>query len=457
LPKPVAEALRKAAIPQSAVGVWVQALGAPTPTVSINARDPMNPGSTMKLVTTLAALELLGPAYRWKTEVYVDGADLVLRGRGDPKLNAESFWMLLRNVRGRGVRELRGDVILDRSYFAPAQYAPLDDDVYRTYNVPPDALLVNFKALRLTFIPDEKGVQIYTEPTLPGLQVVNALKLGNGPCPDGSRPFREVTQASFESLPPRATFTGTYPVSCGERELSIALHDPQDYFAAFLRGLWSELGGTWTGGVRDGVVSPTAKLLYVHESEPLAEVVRDINKFSNNVMARQLFLTIGAERGGPPARTDEAVRVIKEWVASKKISAPELALENGSGLSRNERISVEHLAALLQAAWGSAMMPEFISSLPVAATDGTMKKRLNNQRVAGNAHVKTGLLSDARAIAGYVLDRHGRRQVVVMIVNHPRARDADAAQDALLEWVYEGATAPTRPITNRPVSSRPRP
>ena len=457
LPKPVAEALRKASIPQSAVGVWVQALGARAPTIAMNARDAMNPGSTMKLVTTLAALELLGPAYRWKTEVYLDGPDLVLRGRGDPKLNAESFWMLLRNVRGRGVRELRGDVILDRSYFAPAQYAPLDDDVYRTYNVPPDALLVNFKALRLTFIPDDKGVQIYSEPTLPGLQVVNTLKLGGGPCPDGSRPFRDVTQASFQSLPPRATFTGTYPVSCGERELNVAIHDPQEYFAAFLRGLWTELGGTWTGGVRDGVVSPTAKLLYVHESEPLSELVRDINKFSNNVMARQLFLTIGAEKGGPPARAEEAVRAIKDWVASKKISAPELALENGSGLSRNERISVEHLAALLQAAWGSAMMPEFISSLPVVATDGTMKKRLNNQRVAGSAHIKTGLLSDARAIAGYVLDRHGRRHVVVMIVNHARARDADVAQDALLEWIYEGPTAPTRPITNRPVASPPRP
>jgi D-alanyl-D-alanine carboxypeptidase/D-alanyl-D-alanine-endopeptidase (penicillin-binding protein 4) len=175
------------------------------------------------------------------------------------------------------------------------------------------------------------------------------------------------------------------------------------------------------------------------------------------VMARQLFLTMGAEAGGPPARAEQAVRVVKDWMASKKIAAPELVLENGSGLSRVERISAEHLAALLQAAWRSAVMPEFISSLPVVAADGTMKKRLNNQRVAGSAHVKTGLLADARAIAGYVLDRRGRRYVVVMIVNHARARDADAAQDALLEWVYEGPTAPTRPITNRPGASRPRP
>jgi serine-type D-Ala-D-Ala carboxypeptidase/endopeptidase (penicillin-binding protein 4) len=457
LPKPAADALRKAGIPQSSVGVWVQEIGAPSPTLSLNARSAMNPASTMKLVTTFAALELLGPAYRWKTEAFMEGDQLALRGRGDPKLNVEAFWMLLRNLRGRGLRELRGDVVLDRSYFAPAPYAPLDDDVFRTYNVAPDPLLVNFKSVRFTFIPQDQAVRLYVEPALPGLVVTNALKLGPGACPDGNRAFRELAQASFQSLPPRATFTGTYPVSCGERELNMAIHEPQDYFAAILRGLWTELGGSWTGGVRDGVVSPAARLLYVHESDTLAELVRDINKFSNNVMARQLFLTIGAEAGGAPARAEEAARVVKEWVAAKNINAPELTLENGSGLSRNERISPEHLAALLQAAWRSAVMPEFISSLPVVAADGTMKKRLNNQRVAGSAHIKTGLLSDARAIAGYVLDRHGRRHVVVMIVNHARAREADAAQDALLEWVYEGPTAPTRSITNRPAASRPGP
>jgi serine-type D-Ala-D-Ala carboxypeptidase/endopeptidase (penicillin-binding protein 4) len=175
------------------------------------------------------------------------------------------------------------------------------------------------------------------------------------------------------------------------------------------------------------------------------------------VMARQLFLTLGAESGGPPARAEEAARAIKAWIAAKKIVAPELVLENGSGLSRLERISAEHMAALLQAAWRSAVMPEFVSSLPVVAADGTMRKRLHGQRVAGSAHIKTGLLSDARAIAGYVLDKNGRRHVVVMIANHARARDADAAMDALLEWVYEGATTPTRAITNRPAASSRRP
>ena len=457
LPRTVRQALRTAGVPASSVAAWVQEVGAPRPSIAVRAETPLHPASVMKLVTTYAALELLGPAYRWKTEAYVDGEDLYLRGYGDPNLNYESFWLLLRNLRGRGLRDLRGDVVLDRGYFGPAQYSPFDSELFRPYNVTPDALLVNFKALRFTFVPEgDKGVRVFAEPQLPGLEVINQLKLGEGTCPDGNRAFRDLIQASFQSRPPRASFVGTYPVSCGERDLNIALHEPQDYVAAMIHQLWGEMGGTWSGNVRDGVVPPSARLVYVHESEPLGDIVRDINKFSNNVMARQLFLTLGAELGGPPARAEEAARAIREWVA-KKFAAPELVLENGSGLSRTERISAHHLAALLLAAWRSPVMAEFVSSLPVVAADGTMKKRLRGERIAGSAHIKTGLLADARAIAGYVLDRNGRRHVVVMIANHPKAPETDAAMDALLQWVYDSPTAPARPITNRPGASPSRP
>jgi D-alanyl-D-alanine carboxypeptidase/D-alanyl-D-alanine-endopeptidase (penicillin-binding protein 4) len=442
LPKQVLQGLRAAGVPPSAVGAVVQEAGGNRTELAVNANAVMNPASVMKLVTTYAALELLGPAYRWKTEAYLDGENLVLRGYGDPKLNYESFWMLLRNLRGRGLRELRGDVVLDRSFFdAGAQYAPFDSDLYRPYNVAPDALLVNFKALRFTFVPEgDRAVRVFAEPTL-GLEIVNTLRpSAQAACPDGNRAFRDLIQASFQPRPPRASFSGIYPVSCGERDLNVALHDPADYFAGILRQLWTELGGRWSGALREGVASPEARLIYTHESEPLAEIVRDINKFSNNVMARQLFLTLGAELGGSPGQAQKAARVVKEWVAEKKIRAPELELENGSGLSRLERISPAHLAQLLQAAWRSPVMPELMSSLPVAAADGTMRKRLRGERVAGQAHIKTGLLSDARSIAGYVLDRAGRRHVVVMLINHPRAPEADAAMDALIEWVYDGAT-----------------
>jgi len=447
LPKRVTEELRTAGIPASSVSVVVQEVGAPRAALTWNARTPRNPASVMKLVTTYAGLELLGPAYRWKTEVYQDGDNVVIKGYGDPKLAYQSFWMLLRNLRGRGLSAISGDVMLDRSYFAPMPDLPFDGDLYRPYNVAPDALLVNFKALRFSFVPGDAGVRIYVEPALPGLEVVNLLRLGGGPCPDGGRTFRDLIQATFESTPrPRASFTGTYPVICGERELNVALYSPEEYVSAMLRQLWTEMGGSWKGTVRNGAASPAAKLLYVHESEPLADLVRDINKFSNNVMARQLFLTLGAEGFGPPARIEASTRAVRQWLTLKNIAAPELVLENGSGLSRIERISAASLAALMQAAWASPVMPEFVSSLPLVAADGTMRRRLQGERVAASAHIKTGLLQDARAIAGYVLDRRGRRHTVVMIVNDPRAPGADAAMDALLAWVYDSSTTPARPI-----------
>ena len=441
LPAEVADGLRSAGIPLSNVGVVVQEVGAARPSLTMNSHQPLNPASTMKLVTTYAALELLGPAYRWKTEAYLDGDNLVLKGYGDPKLNYESFWMLLRNLRGRGLREIRGNVILDRSYFAPVTDAPFDGELYRPYNVVPDALLVNFKSLRFTFLPNDGKVRVFVEPALPGLEVTNSLRLADGACPEG-RAFRDLLGAAFESKPkPRASFTGVYPAQCGEKDFNVALHAPEDYAAGMIRQLWTEMGGTWKGNLREGVVPTGARLVYTHESQPLGETVRDINKFSNNVMARQLFLTLAAELVGTPALPENASRVIQQWLTLKNIRAPELILENGSGLSRNERLSAGNMAALLQAAWKSPVMPEFVSSLPVVAADGTMRKRMRYERVAGSAHVKTGLLNEARAIGGYVLDRNGKRHVVVMIINHPRAPDTDAVMDALLAWVYNGPTS----------------
>jgi D-alanyl-D-alanine carboxypeptidase/D-alanyl-D-alanine-endopeptidase (penicillin-binding protein 4) len=264
-------------------------------------------------------------------------------------------------------------------------------------------------------------------------------------------------QASFQSKPPRAAFTGFYPVSCGERDLNVALHPPEDYVAGMIRALWTEMGGTWSGRIREGIAGPNARLVYTHESETLSEIARDINKFSNNVMARQLYLTLAAELGGAPAQAEAAARAIAQWLTFKDIPSKDLVIENGSGLSRLERASAATLMALLQAAWKSPVMPEFVASLPLVAADGTMRKRLHGDAVAGNAHIKTGLLADARAMGGYVLDRYGKRHAVVMIVNHPNAPQAEAAFDALLQWIRTGARGRALPTANPRDASPQRP
>lgn len=449
LPKPLAQALRAASVPQSSVAIVVQDLGAARPSLSHNAGVAMNPASVMKLLTTLVALELLGPAYRWKTEAYAAGelrdgvleGDLVLKGYGDPKLDYESFWMLLRALRGKGLREIRGDLVLDRSFFAPLQADPgrFDGDGLRPYNVLPDALLVHYKSLRFAFLPqpEREAVRIYVEPRPPGLEVANSLRLSGGNCLEG-RAFRDMLQADFAAgPPPRATFSGRYPIACGEKELNVALLAPNEQVAGVLRELWPELGGVWRGQVREGEVPAEAQLLHTHASAPLSEIVRYVNKYSNNVMARQLYLTLATASSEPPARPELAAEAVRHWLAVKDIPAHELVIENGSGLSRTDRISAASLAAVLQTAWKSAVMPEFVSSLALVAFDGTMRKRLVGDPIAGQAHVKTGLLSDVRAMAGYLLDRKGRRKVVVMLMNHPSAPEAEAAADEVLRWAYE--------------------
>ena len=448
LPAPVAQALGGAGIPVAATAAWVREVDAVRPRLAVNARASLNPASTMKLLTTFAALDLLGPAYAWKTEAFANGmqsgevlnGDLHLKGGGDPKLTYDQFGRLLRQIRARGIREIRGDLVLDRSAFAidPTDPARFDAQPLRPYNVAPDALLLNFKSVRLQLIPDpaQKTLTIAMEPMPANLHLVNKLVLGNG---NGCGEWRERLRADVFShgQHTRLVLTGVYPQICGEQRWSIAVQEHPQFVLGVFQQLWAELGGSLAGGVREGPVPPEARAVGVLPSATLGEVVRDINKFSNNVMARQLFLTLGMEAGRRPAGAADAEAALRAWLDARGLALPELVLENGAGLSRSERISAEGLGRVLQAAWRSSVMPELMASLPVTATDGTMKKRLKQNGVAGQAHIKTGSLEGVRSLAGYVLDRTGRRWIVVFFVNHANAGGAQAAQDALLQWVYE--------------------
>ena len=446
LPAPVAQALASAGIPESAVGLYVQDVAADKPTASHNPERALNPASTMKVVTTYAALELLGPAYTWNTEVHAAGpivnevltGDLVIKGYGDPRLTMESFWLMLRGVRARGLREIRGDLVLDRSFFRVDDYDPaaFDGEPLRPYNTGPDALLVNFKAITLTLLPEAetRSVRVVAEPALPAVQIVNGLVYSDGACGDWLARLKIDAAPGADAA--RLTLSGPYARDCGERARSFSVLGHRGYVAALFSQLWRELGGSLSGAVRDGVAPPGARVLASTRSQALSEVIRDINKYSNNVMSRQLFLTLGALGEGAPGTLDKARSVVRQWLVQKGVAAPEFTIDNGSGLSRIERISAKTMGELLVAAFKSPVMPELIASLPVVAADGTMRRRLSNAEVAGQAHIKTGALADVRAIAGYVLDARGRRVAVAFLVNHPNARGAQAAQDALLRWVY---------------------
>ena len=448
LPASVSEALGKAGVPESAVSVVVQSVdkpaGEPVRLVAHQPDQPMNPASTMKLLTTYAGLEILGPAYRWRTGVYRQGevqdgvlkGDLVLKGYGDPQLMAEDLWRMLGRLRQTGIRDIRGDLVLDNTYFASSapDAAAFDNEPYRAYNATPGALVSNLKSTSFRFLPGAQQPSIQVEPDIPEIAIVNQVKWSPGACGDWkSRLSYTVANQGNRAT---VTFGGSYATACGEKVLELSVLSETAYTFDLFRTLWQQLGGTLAGGMRLDATPATAVMLFEHESPTLSDVIRRINKYSNNLMARQLYLTIAAEQVAIPGREPDGERAIRTWLAGKGLQFPELVLENGSGLSRIEHISAGHMAALLQQAYDSPVMPELMSSLPILAVDGTTRKRLNGSAAEGRAHLKTGSLDGVRAIAGYLLDQHNRRWIVVFMANHANAWATKAAQDALLDWVY---------------------
>lgn len=459
LPATVTQELKKAHIPQSSIAVEVREVGKHASLISINTQRAMNPASTMKLLTTFAALDLLGPAYTWKTEAYIDGelkdgvlnGNLILKGYGDPKFTIEQFWLWLSELRARGLREIRGDLILDRSYFDLPAYNPgeFDDDPVRAYNVGPDALLINFNTLRLRYMPEGLGLRVVSEPPLDGVTLDNQLT------PNGSKVNCDNWDDSFLVQPKgdSVVLQGDYPMGCGEREQNLSVMPHTRYVGALFSAVWKELGGTLQGKERDGAAGNNAMLFSIHRSEPLSAIIRDVNKFSNNVMARQLFLTLG--EAGPvmnepiPATNEDAkehfnthplsiersVFVMQTWLARNRLDFKEVVLENGAGLSRKERISVTHMAQLLQHAYDHPLSAELQASLPILGVDGSVKKRLKESPAASHAHLKTGTLEGVKTIAGYVRSSSGKEWIVVFFINHPYAKGGQDAQDALIEWV----------------------
>jgi D-alanyl-D-alanine carboxypeptidase/D-alanyl-D-alanine-endopeptidase (penicillin-binding protein 4) len=460
LPPEVDAALKRARIPPEAVSIVVQATPAAgtgdagstggSIRLALNERVPVNPASLFKLATTAAAIDLLGPAFTWSTPVWLLGpvrdgvldGSLVIKGNGDPKLVLERVWLLLRRVRALGVHEIRGDIVLDRSAFAVPAVAPgdFDGEPFRPYNVSADALLINYKSIVLTFTPDAaRGIAAVTaEPPLAGVVIDAAVPLlmPAAPCND----WRAALKAEFAD-PRRVNFAGVYAPSCGERVWPVAYADPASYNARAIEALWRELGGGLQGTVREGLAPVDVTPTFESVSPPLSEVVRDINKFSNNVMAQQLFLTLGLTLRG--AGTPEAARdVVNRWLDERfGHDASGVVVQNGSGLSRDARVSAALLARLLQWAWTSPSMPELVASLPAAGVDGTLRR---SKAPTGRAHLKTGSLRDVAGVAGIVHGLSGQRWVLVAIVNHADVSGDDlrAVFDALIRWTANDVMPP---------------
>lgn len=453
LPPEIAKSLRASGVPESAMGLYIREVGREQPLVEHRAFQAMNPASTMKIVTTLVALDVLSPAYQWKTEFataaplqgdVLNGA-LSIRGSGDPKFTWEHLDVAVKELRRQGIREIRGDLLLDRSRFAPATYdaAAFDGQPLRPYNAPPDALLFNFKSTGFKFAPQPSGdVLITTDGPAPdGLVVDNKLRTVPGACGDWRvriGPNFEQGAAGAANATVRASFTGVYPSECGDREWYVSVFDHTSLLAGTFARMWRDAGGVWVGAAREGTTAKGARVLYTHLSAPLSSMVTDINKFSNNVMARQLLISFDAQLMESPGRADRGGRAMREWAKLRGFDVPELVVENGSGLSRKERISAKSMAKFLEYGLTAPFADDFVKSLPIAATDGTLTRRFLEKAASGNAYLKTGTLTGVKALAGYLqIPNSPRRFIFVAMINHANADAAVVALDRAVDWVYQ--------------------
>ncbi|MES2627224.1 MAG: D-alanyl-D-alanine carboxypeptidase/D-alanyl-D-alanine-endopeptidase [Pseudomonadota bacterium] len=435
-------------LPQSSYSFLVQEINAVAPLLAINTGVPLNPASTMKTLTTLAGLEQLGPDYTWLTSIYALGTiedgtltgDLLIKGGGDPFLVEEHFRSMLKAVQRQGITRISGNLVLDTAYFDPAvsTETSIDNQSGRAYNVLPNALSVNFQTVTFFFSPSANGkdVVIHTDPVLPNLVITNNLKLAEGACTGYQRgiAFKEDS-----ANPGSITFSGNFPASCEQYRLPRAVLDAPTYTFGMFQLLWKELGGEFVGELRSSQAPELQQPLLTWASPPLSDVIRSINKFSNNLMTRHMLLTLGAERYGAPATVEKGVQAATDYLVSRNIPVDGLVINNGAGLSREARMSTALLNGILQRGYSISLMPEFIASLPIGGIDGTMRDRLSDASTRGNMHVKTGSLDEVAAVAGYVNARSGKIYAVSGILNHELADRGPGIElmDALLAWTYE--------------------
>jgi D-alanyl-D-alanine carboxypeptidase/D-alanyl-D-alanine-endopeptidase (penicillin-binding protein 4) len=447
IPAPVARTLAAERLAPSMASFVVLEVDSGRVVASLNAAAPRSPASTMKLVTTFASLEILGPAYTWHTDALVHGTlengvlqgDLVLKGGGDPYMTLERWWSFVQTLRAKGLNEIRGDIVIDDTAFAlpPEDPAAFDGRPNRSYNVEPDALMVNFQSIEFRLAPNasSRSIDIVATPDPVNLVIDNRIRFVAGRCTGAAaRVGFEVASAQWD----RAVFSGDLSGECLERTLTrVMLKAPSYAFGTFVE-LWRESGGEFKGAMRIEAAPPDTQPLLSFDSLTLGEVIRLTNKYSNNLMARHLFLTIGMDRYGAPATPDKGARAIADWSRERGLPLGDLVIDNGSGLSRSERISALDMATMLRAAYHSRWAPEFIASLPLAGIDGTLKSRMQNT-AAGSVRLKTGHLDGVTAVAGYVTGASGRAYVLVSFINDARSEygAGEPVHAALVDWIQD--------------------
>ncbi len=441
LPTSIQKVLKKSRVDTNDFSLSVKPLNGKGINLKFNERIPRTPASVEKVITSALALEILSPAKVWTTKFVTKEAplngvlenDLYLVGQGDPSLTIERFWLLVNKLRSRGIEELNGSLVLDRSLFNTPYHDPFafDGKGYRTYNLGPDALLLNYRSHTIYFEPnEEKGVAyLYAEPQFQHIEIPKSVPLAKGRCQNWIEQL-----APDYSIYNRPIFRGTYPNQCGKKYFIYTAFNPNDYIGNIFRSLWEQSGGKWNGTIKEGVTPQEVETLAFHDSIPLSQLLYGMNKYSNNLIARNVFLTLGIDENNPIGTLELSRKKVSEWRQKLAIPTKELYVDNGSGLSRDSKLSTRATVRILEEMWHSPYVAEYISSLPISGIDGTMKKR---KVATGYAHIKTGYIENVRSIAGYIKGASGRYYAVSAIINSAYAIDSMPVMDAVITWIYK--------------------
>lgn len=447
LPKPIKASIQKYTIPASSVSALVVDLDSQKSLLSHLAGSPRNPASVMKLLTTYAALDILGPAHSWKTEYYLNGelkdgtltGDLVIRGNGDPYLVKEQFWLHLAALRERGLRKITGNLLIDNSAFdlEPFDESAFDKQPTRLYNVGPSPTVVNFNASRFRLQPKEGRMHISLDPPMHNISINNQLTLANGKCRGVKSGWSMTAVKKVASA--KVTIKGKYRKQCGTYDLQRTVLSSNAYLFGLFTHLWRNLGGEFNGKFIHAEIISTSEPFYTGSAKTLAEVINGTNKYSNNLLARQLLLSIGHHQIGQGASVQDGITSIKTWLKVNGLDFPELVMQNGAGLARKISISASSLNKLLRHAYKNQYQPEFLASFPLGGLDGTMKKRMKKMQLGGRARLKTGYVNSVRTLAGYLRADSGKNYAVVLFIDSPKVNfsNGNLIQDTFIKWVLK--------------------
>lgn len=502
LPTAVRTVLASTGLPLDCIGLQVQAITpSALPLASLNAETLFRLASTTKLVTTLGALSLLGPRYRWRTSAHLTGplhegrlaGDLLIVGGGNALLQSHELQAWFGRMQAQGLQEVLGDIVLDRDAFRLHEQdfngtpPPAAD---RPHHAWPDALSLDEGRLRVQVRTGAGGrAQLSMWPQLAGVRLDNRLDHRHDTRHD-TRPGAAGCTAWAQWQPPSPGLVGAEPSlavrgqwgrHCGAQALQLAPLPHDAYTHRAVLGLWTGAGGRLRGRVIDkppdqaidkgpgmapgagphigpdrgpdsgpapvGGLPPgraprapqgpgeAAVPWSIHQSDPLALLVRDINKTSDNFAARNLMLSLAPGFPRRAATLAEARERLAGWLLTQGLGGDDLRVDNGSGLSRAEQGKPRAMVQLLRGAWGSLPGQALLESLPVAGIDGTLAHRMTRSPATGRAFLKTGSLLDTRALAGYVYGASDTLYAVAALVNHADAARATPALDRVIEWV----------------------